>query len=203
MLLNNIPTLGRQRNCKWINMGGGVWQWVCFNSEGGGNAPGGGLKGLSGNILTPAQISAMSIQGLRNIIADHQRRIAEIDARVQYESTLLYPWDDATRQQWLNEKTALLANIAAIQAWINLPSKQKAKTDGGKFIIKTRNSFLDTINKVVNNNNSDSSNPGGFLEDTKDFLTTQYAGVPIWGIVVLAGAGLYVVSSNKKKMKRA
>jgi len=205
-MLNFNTTLGATRYCKMVYMGNNQWQRVCFNDHGGGtSAIDPTLKGLgANNILTPAQISALSIAALQNIIADHQRRIAEIDARVQYEQTLMYPWDNATRDLWLAEKQALIANIGAIQAWINLPSKQKARTDGGKFIVKTKNALLQAMNKVTNSNSNVFENgPGNFLDDTTDFLTSQYAGIPVWGIVLLAGAGVYVFSQNKKKVKRA
>jgi hypothetical protein len=204
MLLNN--TLGAQRNCRWIYMGNNNWQWVCRHDQGGGGNKAvnpGALSGLGNQILTPAQMSALSIQNLRNIIADHRARIAEIDARVIYEAGLMYPWDESTKQMWLSEKASLLANIAAIEAWINLPSKDKARTDGGKFIINTRNTFLQSLNKLLpGNNNTFESGPGNFLNDTVDFLTTQYAGIPVWGIVLLAGAGIYVVTSNKAKQRK-
>jgi len=204
-MLNFNTTLKGRGSCYWQYFSGSGWQWVC-PGQGGGNAPGGGntLKGLGANtILTPAQISAMSIAALQNIIADHQRRIAEIDARVQYEQTLLYPWDDATKNLWLSEKNALIANIGAINAWINLPSKDKARTNGGQFIIKTKNSILQSLNKVTGNNDNTYENGSNIIDDTTDFLTSQYAGIPVWGIVLLAGAGIYVVSQNKKKVKRA
>jgi len=160
---------------------------------------------MGADVLTPAQITAMSQSGLRQIMLDHQQAINFIDQQIALDLERMPPYrmDQTTMDDLLRRKVNLLANIAAIQAWLQLTPHQQATTNGESFIRRTTQQFVTSYNRSINYiNGNDEEEWPDFIPDE---LKQKVAGLPLLAWIGIAGAALFIVpqlisqSSQPKK----
>jgi len=201
---NSIRSLSGDRTpacCVWINMGGGQWRWVCSPHfcGGGGYNPQQIKNQLLGDNLTPQQMSQMS---LANLTAQMQDDLNQANYQLQQsQNPNITP---EAQQQAAQNAVQFQAEAAAIQAWLNLGPNGQANTDPVNFFTTTINSFLQSFGNALNyvlpgGNTTPTVNPTltpGQTPGILNTLQTQYAGLPLWAWLGVAGVGLNMLMKN-------
>lgn len=195
---NKFQLLGRREDCcKRINFGPPIGTLtVC----GPGFCEGGGTAGVAG-MLNTAQLLGTPESDL---IATYMSDLADSRNNVIYWQRIYNETQTADAQQRLNYWTARVASLEYLlskgPAYIRKKGSQ-SYNKGGDLVNDMILKFTKTLNKVLNNDNQ--FTPGTIIDDIQDTLTTNYAGIPLVAWLGIAGAGLFIVSQNKKKYRRA
>lgn len=120
-----------------------------------------------------------------NELASIERRLADIE--VQIANIYI---DESTRQQMRDEKIRLLARKSAIQQWLSLTDAQKNKNNPMTYLAKKTQSYYNALNKFKNQYEGNNSG--------SDLFTVDVAGIPLWGIILLVGAGIFLMLGKEK-----
>lgn len=137
------------------------------------------LRGLGE--LTPAQMSQMSLAALNSHLLSLLDSIAYIERELNNPNI-----EESTKVGMRANKVYYESIVNAIRGWLALTPTQRATTNGSTYI---RNQMSQYQQSQQQQNYNQNLNPGGFM----DTLTQNYAGLPLWGWLLVLGAGGYIV----------
>lgn len=163
--------------CKWINMGGNIWRYVCSTQfcSGGGEAPVRIKETLLGQLelLSTSELQSMSLAQLQSYMHQLQTEIANMTAMMhdpQYSANAI----EGFRQAILEFQAELSAVQDVINGTINsseIPQQQQqnvnAYNNGASYL--SNGSIWDSLSKPV------------------------VAGIPLW-VLLAGGAGLLLMN---------
>lgn len=123
-----------------------------------------------------------------NELASIERRLMDIESQMQNESL-----SETTRQGMLNEKVGLLSRKSAIQWWLSLSTAEKNKRNGLTAVSQKQASYQNSLQKLKNQYDTSGTDIFSSLTDM------NIAGIPLIGVILIVGAGIYLFTTYKKK----
>lgn len=193
--------------CRWIYMGGNVWRYVCgpgLCTGGGGtrvNNPGGGLLGDA------------SLDQLRS---DWTNALLDAQSQLSYwMDQLSQDPQDATSQSEVTKYQALITTYTNLLA-MNQNQINSIGSQPGGFLSYINNAWASINNTLQNFSNYASSvlTNSGTSSGTSNLFNTNptaggnyftqpsIGGLPVWSVLLLGGAGVWLVYDNVIKHKK-
>lgn len=180
----NKNLLGAQSGrCRWVNMGYPLgYQWVCFTSGGGVGSL--GCANCDGCALKNDCPGLLGDELMSNI----EKWIADWTNEVNYWKSMVsrFPNVKDYKDELANAQTQLAFWVAqrnkTPEELVNIGTGKGFQAEFNSFVSSLKNTYNKVAPQII---------PG-------DTIT---AGIPIWGWVLLAGAGVYVVYEVSKKKR--
>lgn len=185
-MISNTNTLTGRGSCYFQKFWNG-WHLVC-PGQGGGNrltVPAKQLLGDNGE-LALIQTYMRDLQDSKAQVVYYEAEAARYPESVEVKNRLIY---------WRSRVAALEYLISKGPAYIRKQGSKSYNT-GGDLVVSIMNSMQRTNSNI---NNGNFFEPGNMFDSIQDTLTTNYAGIPLWGIVLLGGAAVYMFAGKKKK----
>lgn len=180
--LNSL--LGEQnRRCRWINMGGNVWRWVCFTG-----GEGGGVAGLAG-CSNCSNHGKCTMLGEEVLVSDIRSHIASWQTSVNWFANMVKQFPN--QQSYKDGLRDAKIQLAYWKAKLNQSPEELMNIGVNQGFTADFQNWVNSVSSPV----IDSINPNSLT-------SLNMASVPKWAWFLLLGGGAALVYSKSKK-KRA